>query len=259
MTGAREPPPEDLDIIETGRRYFLVAGDGFFGVWDSRGGEDAIERFPPTYEGFDAAERRFRRLRRLQRKQGSPVVRSLWVLVLVGTGLWMLSGLLAAVFIFGPLARVGDGFIAEATFLLDAVGFRLGVGALFLLAGWIIVGRLGAGRPAAETEAVREAPAPTTSDRWDGVLSWALGFGLATWVGMAVFTHLVFPFEFTVFGTPRPRLPSAVAQLVETMAFRVWVAAAVLLLFRWGWAGIRQAPRGRDPRLVQSEADSESP
>jgi hypothetical protein len=76
---------------------------------------------------------------------------------------------------------------------------------------------------------------------------------------MAIFTHLVFPFEFTVFGTPRPRLPSAVAQLVETMAFRVWVAAAVLLLLRRGWAGLRQVPRGRDPRLVQSEADSESP
>jgi hypothetical protein len=237
--------PDPFEVIDRRGRYILGAAEDYYGVWDTRGGDRYLERFPLTEEGFQAAERRFVELRRLSRRQGGVVPTALTIALGTGVGLWVLAGLAAVPAVFEPRAAV-FWLNPELIFVVDALGFRMGVGAILVLAGWHLARRERATRGAepSHPQGLQLPPAgysdPGAAVRrsaLDSVLVAVLVGGLAVWVLSAIAANLLFrepipgpQLPFIALESARPHF---VALFVQELAFRVWVAAGVLLLMRW--------------------------
>jgi hypothetical protein len=234
--------PDPFEVIDRRGRYILGAAEDYYGVWDTRGGDRYLERFPLTEEGFQAAERRFIELRRLSRRQRGVVPMALRIALLVGVGLWVLAGAAALPAYFEPRLLLVD---FELIYVVDAVGFRVGVGALLLVAGVLLLRRERATRrPKADAPGAADRPVAGSAEasdatRWaaaDRILVALLAVGLVAWAVSSITTQLLFrqPNVLppgTIIG-PETR-PHFVALFVEILAFRLWVTAFVLLLIRW--------------------------
>lgn len=232
--------PDPFEVIDRRGRYILGAAEDYYGVWDSRGGDRYLERFPLTEEGFQAAERRFIELRRQTRRQGGVWPRALVIALGVGAGLWVFAGLAAVPAVFEPRAAV---FLLnpELIYVVDALGFRMAVGAILVLAGLLLVRRERATRGAElpRSEGLQLPPPGVAARRsgLDRVLLAILVGGLVVWVLSTIATDLLFrvpipgpQLPFIELETARPHF---VALFVQNLALRVWVAAFVLLLIRW--------------------------
>jgi hypothetical protein len=234
--------PDPFEVIDRRDRYILGAAEDYYGVWDTRGGDRYLERFPLTEEGFQAAERRFIELRRLSRRQRGVRPTALLIALGSGVGLWVLAGLVALPAYFEPRWLLVD---YELIYVVDSVGFRIGVGALLVLAGLLLVRRERATMSVAPPGSEGQLPPADSADpgaaarrsRFDGVLVAILVGGLIIWVVSAIATGLFFrepipgpQAPFVVLESARPHF---VALFVQDLAFRVWVAAAVLLVIRW--------------------------
>ena len=234
----------EFEIVQRGRRYLLVAGDDFYGVWDlEREAEDAIERFPGTDEGLDQAEARFFELRRLDRIRRWVSLRVLGIVFAVSAALWIVGGIALAVSYIGepPFG------LFQAAVIVNEVGFHLGVGALAVLAAVVLV-RMARRMEGTGTQQ-RSGRPDGLSPAWQGVLGTViLGagvLGLAVWVVSAIVSLFlpaggVLPLRgdstFAAFADGRP---SRALQIVETagaVGYRVWISAFVLLLIGWGRA-----------------------
>jgi hypothetical protein len=232
--------PEPFEVIDRRGRYILGAAEDYYGVWDTRGADRYLERFPLTEEGFQAAERRFIELRRLSRRQRGVFPRALWIALLVGVGIWVVTGLGVVVLTVWPRAAVDN--LYEVLYVLDSLGFRVALGVLFLAAGVVILrGERATRRPEPPgTGGVRvsgPAEASGRSAAVDRILATVLTVGLLVWVGGTVAVELfrepnpvVSGFPVVVGAGDRPHF---VAVFAQELAFRAWVAAFVLLLIRW--------------------------
>jgi hypothetical protein len=226
------------DRIEESRRYVFGEDERSYGIWDKSGGDEPLERFPVTDEGFDAGFTRFLELTGMERRMRAQVPRALLVVVLAGAALWLAAGVTVAVFA-GGLAEPEEGLqtIFGVSHVVDALGYRLAIGALFLLAALALLRRERRTRPvgdAAEESVLPVAGASTASPGlWEDVLRWSVLVGMAVWIVSAVGTGLLFPLRGGLFGLGTPGTAFLVAQLVEILAFRLWVVALVLLLLRW--------------------------
>jgi hypothetical protein len=242
----------EFEVVHRSRRYLLVAGDDFYGVWDLDGeDEDAIERFPGTDEGLDQAEARFHELRRLDRVRRWVSLRVLGIVFAVSAVLWIVGGIGLAV-----------GFVGEPPFglfqaavIVNEVGFHLGVGALAVLAAVVL---LRMARRMEETGTQQRGGRPDgLSPPWQGVLGTVIlgagSLGLAVWVVSAIVslflpTGGVVPLpgdsSFVEFVDGRPSRASQIAEAAGTVGFRVWVSAFVLLLIGWGRALRRRSSEG---------------
>ena len=206
--------PAPLDPILRNRHFVLSEHEDGYGIWRRDGG-DPIEVFPDP-EAFDDAAARFRlltRAARLEALQGSAGTRLRWVFA-AGIVLWIVGGLLVTV---GTFAGYGEaGYIAG--WILDSLGFRLTVGAFL---GILIVRFLGPGGAIAAGAPARWLRRPSGR-----ALAWGGGVALAVWIPMAVVTQLLLRYEHVGLA---PRRGSIVASAIETLAFRVWVGAALVL------------------------------
>lgn len=238
--------PDPFEVIDRRGRYILGAAEEYYGVWDARGGDRYLERFPLTEEGFEEAERRFTELRRLDRRERGVIPVALRIALVAGVGIWVLAGLGAVMFIaFQPRDPTLAG-IYEVLYVVDTLGFRMGVGALLILAALLLLRRERVTRSGEGPHFEGLEPSPGWSSdpgaavrrtRLDDVLVAILVGGLVVWVLSVVATDLLFrePIPgpqgpFLVLGSARPHF---VALFVQDLAFRVWVAAFVLLLIRW--------------------------
>jgi hypothetical protein len=83
---------DDHDVIDSGNRYVLGAGDDYYGIWDKQGRKEAIHRFPGTDVGLTQAEERFWALTRADDKERDIwSTRLRWVLF-IALGVWVLFG-----------------------------------------------------------------------------------------------------------------------------------------------------------------------
>ena len=232
-----ERSPDELEVIDRRGRHVLGATEEHYVIVGAGG---TLERFPLTEEGFEAAERRFAQLRRLERREAGIVVRALTVALWAGVGIWLVTGLGAVLLtLFRPRGEV-FGRLDEVFFLLDSVGFRAAVGALLLLAGVLLAQReRGTGRdgPASSPTDPSGGQPPwsdiTPSHALDQILIVLLAAGLALWILGAVATQLFREPISPGAGVVGPvTQPHPIAIFVEALAFRVWVAAGALLAAR---------------------------
>ena len=236
--------PDPFEVIDRRGRYILGAAEDYYGVWDTRGGDRYLERFPLTEEGFQAAERRFVELRRLSRRHGGLVPTALMIALGTGVGLWVLAGLAAVPAVFDP--RAVSWLNPELIYVVDALGFRMGVGAILVLAGLLLLRRERVTRSAGPPHPDRlQLPPAGSSDpgaaarqsSLDSVLVAILVGGLAVWVLSAIAANLLFreplPGPQLPFAVVESARPHFVALFVQELALRLWVAAFVLLLIRW--------------------------
>lgn len=120
-------------------------------------------------------------------------------------------------------------WIPQALFGLDSLGFRLAVGSLvvvgiYVLLRWI---QLTQNRMTAPQPPLVEDP----NRRWDLVLRTALIAGLLVWTVSSIATEALFRLEFGLEG-PEPSREAIAAQLISSLAFRVWVTALILVVLR---------------------------
>lgn len=214
----------EFEPILKSRRYVLGESEEYYGIWDRREGRGPFERFPLTEEGFDAAEARFHELTRRRRRDPDRYRMVLLGIVVGGAALWVAAGIFTAVgYELAFLGVQAEALLFRVMYVLDAVGYRLALGAVLVLAALFVVSR---GRSAGE----RSGDEGASERDWDRVLLWVVLAGLAVWILSAVGTRTVEPTVPPGFvGGPRANRTYVAATLVEAIAFRVWVAAAVLL------------------------------
>ncbi len=216
---------DDFEALLSSRGYVLGETAEYYGIWHRAARDEPLERFPLTAEGFEAAERRFHELTRRRRRDPDRPRMVLLGIVVGGAALWLVSGLLAAA--FGGSVFAGatpPGTVLEIVSVVDTVAYRLAVGALFVLAGLVLVRR----------DPERLAPSDadgSPSPALDSLLRWSLVIGLGAWIVSAVGTRTLEPPVPPGFlGGPRTSGLYVAATLLEALAFRVWVAAAVVLV-----------------------------
>ena len=216
--------PEDFKALLSTRGYVLGETAEHYGIWHRAAGDEPLERFPLTAEGFDAAEARFRELSRRRRRDPERARTVLFAIFVAASSLWVLASLLAAIMgWWAPFGVEIESLLVQVAYVLDSAAYRLALGALFVLAALYIASR--------EPVASSESREPRSSERrWERVLFWVLLLGLAVWILSALATRTLegpSPPEF--FARSRSEALFIVAWLVETIAFRAWIAAAVLL------------------------------
>lgn len=246
MTQASDQP---YVAIDSSRRYVLgEISEGEwegFGIWDHRAGNQLVERFSPTEEGFDLALQRFNELKWRDRRERWNLCRLARIATVAGGAIWLVAGTLATIlFTFG----VGPDtpWIATVLYGLDAFGYRLAVGSLIVL-GVLVLTRW---MQPTEVEGPPSAPSlqgTSPSRGLDLVLRVVMVAGLLVWTVSSITTEALFRLEFGPFGgSPRPI--AVVAQLVSTMAFRTWVAGFILLI-------LRRLPLGRTERTASQDSE----
>jgi hypothetical protein len=230
------------DVILTRRRYVLAEAEDSYGIWHRTAEGEPLERFPLTAEGFDAAEDRLRELVRLDRQKRGLTAMVLWYIVLFGGALWIIAGLAVTVLSIAPFL---DAPAFQFAYSADYWAYRLAVGGLIMLGALLLVrverwARGSAGPTTLRSfMRLRDQPEPS-SGPFEAILRWALVLGLAAWILSVVGTEVLFnrpeP-QFFVPGEPvTPEVSSGyvASRLVQELAFRVWIAALVLLIVRWG-------------------------
>lgn len=214
--------PEDFETLLSSRRYILGETRDYYGIWDRRARRGPFERFPLTAEGFDAAQARFRELNRRHRNPERLRMVLVWV-VLCGVAMWLAAGVFTAVVYGTTWSGTVPLIAAQLAYGLDAVGYRLALGALFALAALFFLTK--------ERPAGTEDGAGGRGRGWQPIAWWAMVVSLAAWVVIVLATRTLGPEDPSRFFFEGRPLPGAylAATLIEGIAFRVWVAAAVLL------------------------------
>jgi hypothetical protein len=240
----------DFDPIVKSRRYILGETEEYYGIWDKRGGDEPLEGSPLSTEGFDAAEHRFRELLRADRADRGSLPSILWPAVVIGALLWVLAGVIATA--FGVIAALSpesaQGFFtgAQVAGVADTLGFRLAVGAFFILTGLVFVRWERRTRPSSDDD---PNPPATGGFRPISVLSWIMGSGLGLWILSAIATKILEPQLFgpPPFGAGGPPTALIVAEVVEAVSLRAWVAALILQAVGF----VRAAIRTRDTKRLE--------
>ena len=208
--------PEDYRPILVSDRYVLGETDEGFGIWDVTGGPSPIDTFDPSDEGFERAEQRYDELRRAAiRARAVPGV-LLWTAIL-GALAWTITGAVYGWSSFGWQPS------PDLLMRIDAVAFRLLVGAVLVLAAV----RLGRGLRG------RTDPAPVDRPRGDAAVRSLLLAGLAVWVATAI-SHATY--QPVPIGPDAQQGPSDLDMFLlvaGAVAYRVWVAAATILVLIW--------------------------
>jgi hypothetical protein len=83
---------DDYDIVDSGHRYVLGAGDDYYGIWDKLGTREPLHRFPGTDEGLTQAEERFWELSRADVKARDVWSTRLRWALFIALGVWVLFG-----------------------------------------------------------------------------------------------------------------------------------------------------------------------
>lgn len=215
---------QHFEALLSSRGYALGETEEHYGICHRRARGEPLERFPLTAEGFDAAKARFRELTR-RRRDPERVRRALWWIVLVGVTMWVAETLFSAVVYGTTLTGIVPRVVAQIAFALGAVGYRLAVGGLFVLAALFLVRN--DTRPRVASTDTPESP----PRGWETIAWWAASLGLGIWIVSVLATRTLAPDDPALFlfeGRP-PRPLYLAASLIEGIAFRTWVAAAVLL------------------------------
>lgn len=232
---------QGYDVIESHGRYVLGETENAYGIWDRSAVTGPIERFPVTEEGFERAWERFGELKRLDRRERGVLTRVLWASSLVGVVLWLLAGTLGALIAI-TRTLTDELLLDQVVFVVDALGFRLALGSLLVLAVMKLVGwQRRPSSPSSAPSGSEASPASPEVGRSARFLGWALTFGLIVWIVSSVATEWLFRFDIQTFGQ-EPSRASIAAEVTAAFAFRVWVAAFVLLAVLWGKRVLR--PRG---------------
>lgn len=244
------------DVILTRRRYVLAEAEDSYGIWRLTAEGEPLERFPLTAEGFDAAEDRLLELVRLERQERGLTARVLWYIVLFGGALWIIAGLVVTVLSIVPFL----GYLTfQVAFFADYWAYRLAVGGLIMLGALLLVRveRRARGSPDPITLrsfiGLRDQPEPIAGP-FEAILRWALVLGLAAWILSTVGTAALFTEPESQFFSPGAPMTQeffssgyVVSRFVQELAFRVWIAALVLLIVRWGGRAIqRERTNGPD-------------
>jgi hypothetical protein len=226
----------------------LARGDDFFGIWDRNRPEEPLERFPPTEEGFDAADARFRELRRIEKRERGVWPRLLWTAVLAGSVTWIVAGVAAITWTMVSLTlptQPGGPIIFQALTVLDQLGLRVAIGGILGLLAILLIrveqrSREG-GLSAQEKDRGEPSVPGQARPRLESFLRGALLAGVAVWIASAAATQTLSPYRGGPFQEPSQSF--VIAQLVEVIAFRVWVVAFVLLIVSWAkaWSQRRTA------------------
>lgn len=223
--------PAPLDPILRNRHFALSEHGEGYGIWRREGGEP-VEVFPDP-EAFDDAADRFRRLTRgarLEALRGSAGARLRWIFA-AGIVLWIVGGLLVTL---GAIVGYSEaGYVTG--WILDSLGFRVTVGAFL---GILIVRFLG---PSGAI--VAGAPARWLRRPSGRALAWGGGVALAVWIPMAVVTQLLLRYEHLGMA---PRQGAIVASAIESLAFRVWLGAALVLWLLDARERLREADERAD-------------
>jgi hypothetical protein len=135
--------------------------------------------------------------------------------------------------------------VFQLAFFADSWAYRLALGGLILLGALFLVRVERRARGPADAITLRsfirlrDQP-ESSSGPFEAILRWALIVGLAVWILSTVATEVLFvdpESAFIIPGEPVTQRFSSgfiVSRLVQGLAFRVWVAALVLLIVRWG-------------------------
>ena len=224
------------------RRYVLAEDADEYVITQRKSGQ-VVARFPLTDEGYDAVELRFEELNRVAFQQRGTGPRILWGLLITGTLAWLLAGIAGALRTVGGLRLPYDGeWVLDIVFALDIVGYRVGLGALVLLTGTVLLRAERLTR-----EAPEEGVGSAREQERDGSGMWFLqgvaAAGLGVWIASVVATRLLFPYHPGAVADPSTA--SIVSSFVETLAFRLWVTAGLVIALRSGGRWIA-AVSGRD-------------
>ena len=218
-------PVADFDPIERSRRYVLGETNTFYGVWDTQAGPELVEQFPLTDEGFEQAVDRYHEMKRRDRTERGAWSSALWLLILVGVLIMVVGGVMEILAFGSELESLAATNLA---FIISTMGFNVMLGGLALLVGLVLIRR----------EALRDRGVSgaqpidahlATGTSWP-FLAWVLVIAAAVWVLSAVATQFLFPPELG-FGDG-PGTASRMASTVESLAFRVWVAALAVIWAR---------------------------
>lgn len=228
-------------VLRSTRRFVLLDASDEYRLIDRTAGEDAVETFPATEEGFDAAWQRFSKVVREERlSRGYPW---LWMAIAGGTALWVVAGVASTAWFFGGLGPGGFGDISSRVFeivvVLSEIGSRIAIGGLVLLAALVLRSRLAQQNGAALPTPVRQTPSPGET-----ALRWSLVAGLLAWlVGKA--GDVFFPPDSFLSPGGLIQVEGGRSQLwvaVESLGFTVWVGSFVLLILLWAsrWWGTKE-------------------
>lgn len=219
-----------MNVIVKGRRYILGETETHFAIWDVHGGDDPIETFPLTPEGFDEAEARFSELRRLRRVRRGSYSKALRVALITGVAAWVLAGLLHLLLAVFGFVGLEFGAAAQFFFASDQLGFRVGLGAALILVTHLLQ-RLSRGD--------REPPPieERGSEVWtfglgDGALRGTALVGLVLWLAGGVAVQALYRGGPLSFEPPDRTVGAIFAGVVDSLGFRLWVASLALLLLR---------------------------
>ena len=223
------PVPDFVPILKS-RRYVFGETDSFYGVWDRRAEAQPLEEFPLTPEGFELAEARFHGLKRRDRHETGVLHRASWGVLLGGLVVSFATGLTGLWHLFVDSTPATAKFF-QFSYALGALGQRMAFGGLMALAGLTLVQRQALAREEASEPPRQDAELPG----WEYVARWAMIAALSIWIASTFVTHLLYrPPALTFTFDPPPETAVIVAYTVESFAFRIWVAAFMLLLVAWG-------------------------
>lgn len=214
---------DDFEPIEQGRRYVFGETDSFYGVWDRQAGTGLLEQFPLTDEGFERAAARLDSLKRRDRRDRGVLLYALWWVIVGGAVAMVFGGVLELL-----QHGLGSDFLLGSvlSFTIGNLGYNVAIGGLVLLVALTLIRRETRRRavPAnGSAEPIEAGPATGSSSSF---LWWTLVIALGVWVLSAIATQLFFPLDFG-FGD-MPSMASRVGGTVESLAFRVWVAALAI-------------------------------
>lgn len=216
---------KSYDVIESSHRYVLGEIPTGYGIWDRQAGNALVERFPLTEEGIELALDRFAELKRTDRRERWNLPRVVRIATISGASIWLVAGTLAALIFTFDLTSIG---LARTFYGLDALGFRLAIGSLVVLAVFVLLRRLKSAdsRGASLASFLRpEGPGGQS----ELILRAILILALIVWIVSSIATEALFRFDPALFGEASMRGAIA-SQLVSTMAFRAWVASLILLV-----------------------------
>ena len=226
---------DEPEVLRSTRRLVLLDASDEYRLIDRTVGEDPVETFPATAEGFDEAWDRFSRLAKEDRLgAGYPW---LWWAVAGGTALWVVAGVVTTAWLLRDFGRGDVSRVFEIAAVLSDIGSKVALGGLVLLTALFLRRSLAQNAP--ERSPIRGNPSLS-----EVALRWLLALGLLAWI-VGMVGDLFFPPNPLLSGGGIIRLEqerSLVWIAVDSLGFRVWVGSFVLLIVLWAsrWWGFEE-------------------
>ena len=132
-------------IYGSSQRYVLAELDDSYVIWDLRDpGDEPVETYPATEEGFERANERFKTLVRLDRRDRASLVIVLRWVVVVGVVVWAISGVIWRIDYYKTTEFPIGGFSGRIRYaqMMEGIAYDVWLGALAILVLTLVFDRL---------------------------------------------------------------------------------------------------------------------